>query len=556
MTNAQFELVTSLQYAYRDAKRRLKEFETGEKYVSMKAGHSKQLSEKDTEIKKVKLELGQSRCREVTIRNNYLQIIEGMEKEHAKELRAKDNRIKGLFERSLRGERRADTYQDEIRDLKKQYYEIAAKYEDLQERNGKLIAQLRRDHENSSMPSSAKPNRKKIHNSREKSGKKPGGQPGHEGYGRKWREPTNRIDIEPPKEYMENPDYIPTGKIIKKQVVRLSIDVIVDEYSTPEFKNLKTNQLVHAAFPDGTENEVCYDGGIKAIAFMLNNYCNVPIEKVREFLSEITDGRLKISHGMISGLSKEFSQKTQAERQRIFGEILRAPTVCTDFTSARNAGKQVNVIVCATPVAVSYFARLHKGRKGVEGTPVEDYQGTLVHDHDKTFYNYGSNHQECNAHPLRYLKGSIENEPHLTWNVQMRGLLQEMIHYRNLQEDDSEPDLVVVEAYKSKYREILDLARSEYEFEPPSKYNVDGYNLFMRLDEYMDYHFTFLIDHTVPATNNLSERLLRLIKRKQKQAVTFRSFEGLGYFCDAMSVIGTLRLKNRNLYLGIAGYFQ
>ena len=45
--------------------------------------------------------------------------------------------------------------------------------------------------------------------------------------------------------------------------------------------------------------------------------------------------------------------------------------------------------------------------------------------------HYGSEHQECPAHILRYLKDCIQNEPGRTWNKEMRSLVQEMIHYRN-----------------------------------------------------------------------------------------------------------------------------
>lgn len=48
-----------------------------------------------------------------------------------------------------------------------------------------------------------------------------------------------------------------------------------------------------------------------------------------------------------------------------------------------------------------------------------------------TFYNYGTDHQECNAHILRYLKDSIDNEPDRTWSTEMQTLMREMIHYRN-----------------------------------------------------------------------------------------------------------------------------
>lgn len=44
-------------------------------------------------------------------------------------------------------------------------------------------------------------------------------------------------------------------------------------------------------------------------------------------------------------------------------------------------------------IALFYF-RDHKGHKGVKGTLVEVYQGILVHDHDTTYYSYGSGHQD------------------------------------------------------------------------------------------------------------------------------------------------------------------
>ena len=43
-------------------------------------------------------------------------------------------------------------------------------------------------------------------------------------------------------------------------------------------------------------------------------------------------------------------------------------------------------------------------------------------------YNYGSDHQECLAHVLRYLQDRIENEPELTWNVKMKEFLSSLIH--------------------------------------------------------------------------------------------------------------------------------
>jgi len=556
MTDAQSDYVTTLQYRLKSYAHRLREFETGEKYASMKADIKRIIESYEREAKGLKSKLADANAHAVTMGRKWMQVIADMEKEHKKELAEKDRALKEMEERALRAERVRDALMDQVRDTKKELYEVKVELEDIKERNQKLLNQLHKNHENSSAPSSAKPHRKKIHNSREKTGKKPGGQPGHKFHGRKMHEPTNRIVIEPPREYAENPDYRPTGRIITKQVVRVRVFLEIDEYSTPEFRHAKTRQRVHAEFPEGVNNEVNYDGSVKAFAFLLNNYCNVSIDKVRDFMRDMTGGQLEMSHGMICGLSKEFSIKTQAEQKEAIDHLLSAPFMCTDFTGARVNGKGAQVIVCANPDTVKFMAREHKGHKGVAGTPVEDYQDTLVHDHDKTFYKYGGNHQECLGHPIRYLKGSIENEPALTWNKQMRGLLQEVIRYRSSVEDDAEPVADIVDAYKHEYLGILDTARVEYVYEPPTKYNKDGFNLYKKLEEYIDNHLLFLSDHRIPATNNLAERLLRLIKRKLKQVMTFRSYDSLSYFCDALGVIESIRMAEQNLYACVSNIFE
>jgi hypothetical protein len=556
MTDSQFDYVSTLQYRLKSYAYRIKEFESGEIYVSMKADIKRIIESYEREVRGLKAKLADANAHEVTMGRKWMQVIADMEKEHKKELAGIVRTLKDTEERALRAERTRDALMDQVRDIKKELYEVKVELDDTHERNKKLLSQLHKDYENSSVPSSAKPNRKKIPNSREKTEKKPGGQPGHEYHGRKTHEPTNRIMIEPPREYTENPDYRPTGRIITKQVIRLRVILEIDEYSTPEFRHTKTRQRVHAEFPEGVDNEVNYGGSVKAFAFLLNNYCNVSIDKVRDFMRDMTGGRLEMSHGMICGLSRDFSRKTKGEQKEAIARLLSAPFMCTDFTGVRVNGEGVQVNVCANTGAVKFSAREHKGFAGVDGTPVIDYQGTLVHDHDKTFYNYGGNHQECLGHPIRYLKGSIENEPELTWHKQMRELLQEVIHYRNSVGDDAEPVAEDVESFRNKYLDILDIARMEYEYEPPTKYNKDGFNLYKKLEEYIDNHLLFLSDHRLPATNNLSERLLRLIKRKFKQVMTFRSFDCLGYYCDALGVIESLRMAEQNLYSRVSDIFE
>ena len=551
------EYVNTLQCRLKSYSLQIREFKNGEKYVKMNRAFRQWEEEKEREIKNLKLALAEANSRGDTIRNSWSEIMDDLAKEHEKTLRKKDTELKKMEERALRAERRNNVYQDKIVQLKREKYRVLTRLEEEQGKNLKLRAQLNRDYENSSIPSSmAKPNRKKIVNSREKTDKKPGGQPGHKGYVRKKQTPTNIVYIPPPEEYIDNSKYRPTGKIVTKQMINLAVSLDVFECSTPEFRCRQSGTRVHAEFPPGMVNDVNYGGSVKAFAFLLNNHCCVSIDKVRDFLSELTDGKLQISKGMINGLSKEFATKTTNEQKEIFSDLLRSPVMGVDFSGARLNGKNVQIVVCANSGAVMYSARESKGHKGIKGTPVEDYQGILLHDHDKTFYKYGSAHQECLTHILRYLLDSIENEPNLQWNKQMRELIREMIHYRNSLGQDDKLDSKTVANYETQYLEILETAKNEYDYVPPSKYYMDGFNLYSRLFKFKDSHLLFLYDERVPANNNLCERLLRIFKRKQKQIMTFRSFESLEYLCVTLGIFDLLRSRNQNLYQSTASIFD
>ena len=121
-------------------------------------------------------------------------------------------------------------------------------------------------------------------------------------------------------------------------------------------------------------------------------------------------------------------------------------------------------------------------------------------------------------------------------------------------EDKLDPERVL--DFEKRYTEILETAKIEYEFVPPSKYYMDGYNLYSRLFKFKDSHLLFLHDERVPTNNNLCERLLRIFKRKQKQIMTFRSFESLEYLCVSLGMINLLRLHNQNLYRSTASIFD
>jgi len=555
--NHSFEYITTLQYRLKAVSNEVAAFKSGEKYIQMEKHYRGIIRRLESEIRALKQELAKAHAETVTVRNYWFDVVTDMEHENQRKMDKAEKVFKEMEKRALKAEKQRDDALDKITGQRNEIYRLGMELEEEKGKNQKLTARLNRNYENSSIPSSMTLKKKKIANSREKSGRKQGAQTGHKGYGRKKHAPTETVLLPVPEEVLNNPDFKKTKKTIVKQVVGIHLVLDVTEYHADVYYNSKTGERIHAPFPDGVVNDVNYDGSIKAFLFLLNNECCVSIEKSRKFLSDLTNGELKISRGMINSLSKEFSIKTANEQKELFHRIMAAPVMHIDCTNARVNGKNAYVFVTATPKGeVLYFARHKKGHEGVKGTPAEDYNGIIVQDHEKTFYKYGSAHQECLAHVERYLKDSAENEKGKTWSGKMYLLLKEMIHYRNGLRPEEECSKEKVKEFERKYLEILNIAKNEYEYEPPSDYYRDGFNLYKRMSEYMENHLLFLHDTRVPTTNNEAERDLRSYKRKQKQAVSFRSFESINYLCQSMSMLLMMRKKDEaNLFDRVSKIF-
>ena len=121
----------------------------------------------------------------------------------------------------------------------------------------------------------------------------------------------------------------------------------------------------------------------------------------------------------------------------------------------------------------------------------------------------------------------------------------------------AEPDSVQISAFEARYDEILKKATDEYEYVLPSKYYREGYNLYRRMEKFKKAHLRFLYDYTIPTTNNAAERYLRNYKRKQKQAMSFRSFASIEDLCDGKSVL--IKIRNNdgaNVFQEVAQRFD
>ena len=442
-------------------------------------------------------------------------------------------------------------YSDQFAEqMDKLFLDLMKRIEDLEGKNKKLTAQINRDYTNSSTPSSRDPNHAKIiSNSRTPSGRKPGAQPGGKPNRRKHFTPTEPTVYLVPKEVAEHPDeweMLDNSRV--RQLVDVKMVVTCTEYCAHAFRNKKTNKIIFSAFPDNVVNEMNYGESLKALCCLLTTYGNVSIRKTGELISSLTDGMITISTGTIAGLSKELQAKTNSERTVIINRLMKSPSLHNDATGIRINGERWNIYVTASKDGVVYTLSRKKGIEGICKTPLKDYLGAVIHDHDISYYNDEFDfllHQECLAHILRYLQDSIDNETNLVWAKLMHRHLQWIIsRYKNGPIPDYE-----LENITRNYDEILQISQQEYDEHPPTKYYREGFNLARRLAEYKDETLAFLLSETeFEYENNLSERLLRICVRKSKAVISFRAEDSVESYCDVMSIIQTAKMNGNNIY--------
>lgn len=541
----------------KNLREQLKLFESGEKYVQMKkeceAIHRADLRM----IEKLRIERDKALIETRHVTDIWYETTQEIARECDRKVAEKEREIAVLKEKLIEKDERIKKERKAKLAEVKEKVKVEKALENEKDRNEKLREQLKKDYRTSSESSMMNPNHPPIQNSRTKTGRKPGGQPEHEHHGRKKLEPTERLHVPEPEEYLDTSKYKATGREVTKQLIRLHVIPEVIEYYTGEYRNIETGQRVHAEFPEGLVDDVTYDSSVKAMAYLVNNGLYTSVAKTKEFIKDITGGKVDLSCGFISNLSKEFSDKTTDERGDIFRNVMASPLIHSDFTFGHSAEGQTTVMICVAENDVIYIGRPKKGDEGVKDTPLENYDGTVVSDHESAIKKKGSKHQECLAHILRYLLCAMLMEKDKTWHEKAADWIARAIAYwREVTEGVIKYNVKTAGKLIDELKGILELAEKEYTEKPASKYYTEGKNTFTRMKEDFEEYVLFLRDPQVPPTNNKAERFARKYKRKDHQVMAFRNHKGSYLFCDGLTIIESVRARGENLFEAIKERFD
>ena len=398
----------------------------------------------------------------------------------------------------------------------------------------------RKDSHNSSIPPSKDENRpKRTNNLREKSDKKVGGQPGHEG---KTLEMTSHPDeiIDHRSSFCPNcggdVSRLPSEVSETRQVVDIPvIKQIVTEHRVYQYR-CTCGHVFQSDFPLDVPWKVSYGKMLESLMgyFSVRQY--LPFKRLKELMQDVFG--VSISEGGIHCLLNRLADKGITAYEMIRQEVLGSKVIGTDETGMKVDGVRHWFWTWQTKLATYIAASSNRGFDTIEEHVAEiSEKAVLVHDCWRAhFQTPVGKHQLCTVHLVRELK-YFEEVYKLAWPVRFRIMLVEAQQLKNRM---TLADYLYPVHGRSLLEKELDSLLSE-EIDPKYK---DLVAFQKRIIRYKDHVFTFLYDPAVPSHNNDSEKAIRNVKVKQKVSGQFKAISGAENFAILRSIIDTA-IKNK-----------
>ena len=416
-----------------------------------------------------------------------------------------------------------------------------------------LEAKLNTNSGNSSKPPSqdgyGKPAPKSL---REPSGKKPGGQKGHEGNGlRLEREPDETIEhnaevCQKCGTSLRDADCV---CVATSNVIDFEIEVKIVSHKQMETVCPNCGSKNKGEMPKEASHSMVYGAGLRAFVVMLTNYVCVGMKKISNILADVFG--ICISTGTIKNINSSFAQNSGPILREIKERAVSSPIINADESGMNVNGANWWVHNASTPELTYMTAHQKRGVDGIDDNGVlSDYVGVVVHDFWSPYFKYTDcAHAMCCAHLLRELNWVHENTDY-TWAAEMRTLLCKMkiVKEDYLQAEKLELSRYYVTKFAREYAEIVALGELESPRIKGQTKQSKSRNLLERFIGYKDEITLFAHDFNVPFDNNQAERDIRNAKVKQKVSGLFRSESGIKNFAGTSSVIGTAKKQGLSVF--------
>lgn len=425
----------------------------------------------------------------------------------------------------------------------------------------------KRDSSNSSKPPSTDTRRVQHTQSlRTKSGKKPGGQPGHPGQTLCLSATPDKIIIHHLKQCNCCGKNL-NGSVVADYECRQVFDIPPIKMLVTEHKSeIKTcphcSVVSSAAFPDSVSQPVQYGTNVQQMAVYFTHYQLLPYQRTAQIFKDL------FAHSLSSSFLVTNNQRCALNVQPFIEDLkvklLDEPVLHADETGFYFEGNRNWLHTISTEQHSYYAVHTKRGIEAMQGIGIlPHYEGTLVHDFWKSYHDFGCNHGLCNVHHLRDLTFCHEIEQS-EWAARAKQLLLD-VHEKVQAAKDAGAGALSKSQLQYWSRKYDDLV-SEGERQHPVAAKQKGkrgvakksktQNMIERFRQYKDEVLVFATNFLVPFSNNLAEQAIRMMKVKQKISGCFRSQQGAQDFADIRSYIATMKKQGVSIIKAIGAAIQ
>jgi transposase len=398
-------------------------------------------------------------------------------------------------------------------------------------------------------PSTDRPEQPQPKSLRQKSGRKPGGQPGHPGRTLRSSDHPQHTVIHPLQECEcgEDLSQEPALDFERRQVFDLPPLNLECTEHRGEIKECPCcHKLVTAPFPEEVKAPVQYGKNFRSLlAYFYDAQLGASL-RIRQMCEEMFG--YAVSEATVQSARQEQYQALEPFEERLEKILPQEPVLHVDETSLPvNRIKHWLHVIC-TPLLTFFSVQALRGKEAIHAIGiVPQFTGWLMHDFLSSYLSFENClHTFCKSHLMRELVFIFEQHQQ-SWAKDLYDLFLEMLRYVQEQRARAAPvGRAEYKRWQRRYRQIL---RAGRQTNPLTSAQMSGecrkqtkeQNLLDRLEAYDEFILAFLWAWELPFTNNQAERDFRFMKTRIKISGCFRTLDGARRHVRIRSYICTLR---------------
>ena len=419
-----------------------------------------------------------------------------------------------------------------IKQLREQNEQLRLEIELLKAKIRELEARLAQ-YENAHTPPSLRRGRNRKKDNGDKG--KPGQKIGHKGVTRPYAAPDSQVEV--------TADRCPECGSELGAPFRID-SKIIEEIPEPQPVIITEYKIAHYRCPFCRKEVVANDAGCPhegkfgnntiAQATLLKYEDRLPHRKIQDAMKRLFG--LKISPATIFDLTRRAADAVRSEYDAILNTIRGAPILYVDETSIRVQGERHWIWTFSTPSESFFVIRKSRGTKVLVEVLTRRFKGIIVCDGWKPYTRFTNRIQRCWAHLLRESKDIAEKFKEA---IPLHNAIKELYEILTEALENDPPPKVRKRLWQLAREALKHWTLKEYSIEKVRK-------LIRKINNGLDYWFTFIINPGVEPTNNRAERALRPHVVLRKILGTLRNDKGTSIHERIMTTLATWGQKGLN----------